>query len=71
MLPTSAQIVAARALLLMEQRTLAKLADVHVATLVRIEAAGWKVVPAMPRPSIASSRSLNVRASNSSKTAFA
>jgi len=45
MLPTSAQIVAARALLLMEQRTLADLADVHVSTLVRIEAAGWKVAP--------------------------
>jgi hypothetical protein len=44
-LPTSAQIVAARALLLMEQRKLAELAKVHVSTLVRLEGAGWGVAP--------------------------
>jgi predicted transcriptional regulator len=44
-LPSSAQIVAARALLQMEQRELAQLAKVHVSTLVRLEAAGWSVAP--------------------------
>jgi predicted transcriptional regulator len=44
-LPTSAQIVAARALLLMEQRKLAELAKVHVSTLVRLESAGWEIAP--------------------------
>jgi predicted transcriptional regulator len=42
-LPSSVQIVAARALLELEQRELAALAKVHVSTLVRLEAAGWKV----------------------------
>jgi predicted transcriptional regulator len=44
-LPSSAQLVAARALLLMEQRELARLAKVHVSTLVRLEGAGWDVAP--------------------------
>ena len=44
-LPTSVQIIAARVLLLMEQRTLAELARVHPSTMVRIEAAGWNVAP--------------------------
>ena len=29
----------------MEQRELARLAKVHVSTLVRLESAGWKVAP--------------------------
>jgi predicted transcriptional regulator len=44
-LPTSVQIVAARALLELEQRELARLAKVHVTTLVRLEGAGWDVAP--------------------------
>jgi transcriptional regulator with XRE-family HTH domain len=44
-LPTSAQVVAARALLQLEQRELARLAGVHVSTLVRFEGAGWKMAP--------------------------
>lgn len=48
-LPTSAQIVAARALLLLEQRKLAELAKVHVSTLVRLEGAGWEIAPGNAR----------------------
>jgi predicted transcriptional regulator len=48
-LPTSAQIVAARALLLLEQRKLAELAKVHVSTLVRLEGAGWETAPGNAR----------------------
>jgi predicted transcriptional regulator len=44
-LPTSVQIVAARALLQLEQRELARLAKVHVSTLVRLEGAGWEIAP--------------------------
>lgn len=44
-MPTSAQIIAARALLQLEQRELARLAGVHVSTLVRFEGAGWKMAP--------------------------
>jgi predicted transcriptional regulator len=44
-LPTSSQIVAARALLQLEQRELARLAKVHVSTMVRLEAAGSNVAP--------------------------
>jgi predicted transcriptional regulator len=44
-LPTSAQLIAARALLQLEQRELAQLSDVHVNTLVRMEAHGWEMVP--------------------------
>jgi predicted transcriptional regulator len=57
-LPTSAQIVAARALLLLEQRKLAELAKVHVSTLVRLEGAGWETA-------------WNARASSSSNSACA
>ena len=34
-----------RALLQLEQRELTELADLHVSTLVRMEAEGWEVVP--------------------------
>jgi predicted transcriptional regulator len=44
-LPTSVQIIAARVLLQLEQRELAQLAKVHVSTLVRLEAAGWRIPP--------------------------
>jgi predicted transcriptional regulator len=44
-LPKSAQIIAARGLLGMEQRELAKLADISVSTLIRIESAGWGSIP--------------------------
>jgi predicted transcriptional regulator len=44
-LPSSAQLVAARALLQLEQRELAELSGLHVSTLVRMEAAGWAVIP--------------------------
>jgi predicted transcriptional regulator len=44
-LPTSAQLIAARALLQLEQRELAQLSGLHVNTLVRMEADGWKLVP--------------------------
>lgn len=44
-MPSSAQIVAARALLQVEQRELAQLAKIHVSTLVRLEGAGWNVAP--------------------------
>lgn len=44
-MPASAQIVAARALLQLEQRELARLARIHVSTMVRIEGAGWKLAP--------------------------
>ena len=45
MLPSSAQLIAARALLQLEQRQLADLAGLHVSTLVRMEAEGWNVIP--------------------------
>jgi predicted transcriptional regulator len=48
-MPTSVQIIAARALLELGQRELAKLAGVHLSTVVRLEAAGWKVAPANAR----------------------
>jgi len=44
-LPSSAQLIAARALLQLEQRQLADLAGLHVSTLVRMEAEGWNVIP--------------------------
>ena len=44
-LPKSVQLVAARALLGMEQRELAKLAGVSVSTLIRLEGAGWSGIP--------------------------
>ena len=42
-LPKSCQIVAARALLALEQRELAQLAEVSVSTLIRFEAGGWDI----------------------------
>jgi predicted transcriptional regulator len=48
-LPKSAQIVAARGLLGMEQRELAHLAGIHVSTLVRLEGAGWNEIPGTMR----------------------
>jgi predicted transcriptional regulator len=47
--PMSAQLVAARGLLGMEQRELARLSDVHVSTLVRLEGAGWQPIPGTMR----------------------
>lgn len=44
-MPKSCQLVAARALLGMEQRELAELAGVSVSTLIRLEAAGWGEIP--------------------------
>jgi predicted transcriptional regulator len=44
-MPKSAQIVAARGLLSMEQRRLAELAGISPSTLVRIESAHWKTAP--------------------------
>lgn len=44
-MPKSAQIVAARGLLSMEQRQLAELAGISPSTLVRIESARWKTAP--------------------------
>ena len=43
--PKSCQIPAARALLGMEQRQLAELAEVSVSTVIRIEGAGWGPIP--------------------------
>ena len=45
MLPASAQLIAARALLQLEQRELAQLSGLHVNILVRMEADGWEMVP--------------------------
>ena len=42
--PKSCQVVAARALLSLEQRELAHLADVSVSTLIRFEAGGWSEI---------------------------
>jgi predicted transcriptional regulator len=44
-LPSSAQIVAARALLGIGQKELARLAKIHPGTLSRLESAGWAVAP--------------------------
>ena len=44
-MPTSVQIIAARALLQLGQRQLAGLAKVHLSTVVRMERAGWKTAP--------------------------
>ena len=44
-LPASAQLIAARALLQLEQRELAQLSGLHVNILVRMEADGWEMVP--------------------------
>jgi transcriptional regulator with XRE-family HTH domain len=44
-MPKSAQIVAARGLLGLEQRQLAELAGISPSTLVRIERARWKTAP--------------------------
>ena len=45
-MPTSVQIIAARALLQLGQRDLAVMAHVHLSTIVRMEGAGWKTAPA-------------------------
>jgi predicted transcriptional regulator len=47
-LPSSAQIVAARALLGIGQKELARLAKIHHTTLSRMESAGWAVAPGFP-----------------------
>ena len=44
-MPSSAQIVAARALLGIRQKELARLAKIHHTTLSRLESAGWAVAP--------------------------
>lgn len=44
-MPKSCQLVAARALLGMEQRELARLAEISVSTLIRLEGAGWNAIP--------------------------
>ena len=44
-LPSSAQIVAARALLGIGQKELARLAKIHHTTLSRLESAGWAIAP--------------------------
>jgi predicted transcriptional regulator len=44
-LPSSAQIVAARALFGIGQKELARLAKVHHSTLSRLESAGWAAAP--------------------------
>ena len=44
-LPSSAQIVAAQALLGIRQKELARLAKIHHGTLSRLESAGWAVAP--------------------------